>query len=74
VRIGELPEPLLCVLHARARAAVEQRIAGRRFKASGLLTDEALRVSWIEESALRAIDPELRALFNVNRPDDLARE
>lgn len=74
VRIGELPEPLLCVLHARARDAVERRLASRRFKASGLLTDEALRVAWIEESALRAIDPELRALFNVNRPDDLARE
>jgi molybdopterin-guanine dinucleotide biosynthesis protein A len=74
VRIGALPEPLLCVLHARARDVVEQRIAARRFKASGLLTDEALRVSWIEEPALRAIDPELRALFNINRPDDLARE
>jgi molybdopterin-guanine dinucleotide biosynthesis protein A len=74
VRIGGLPEPLLCVLHAGARAAAEQRLATRRFKASGLLTDEALRVSWIEESTLRAIDPELRALFNVNRPDDLARE
>jgi len=74
IRIAELPEPLLCVLHARTRAIVERRIAARRFKASGLLTDEALRVHWFDESALRAIDPELRALFNVNRPDDLARE
>jgi molybdenum cofactor guanylyltransferase len=74
IRVADLPEPLLCVLHARTRAIVERRIAARHFKASGLLTDEALRVSWIEEAALRAIDPELRALFNVNRPDDLARE
>jgi molybdopterin-guanine dinucleotide biosynthesis protein A len=71
IRINELPEPLLCVLHARTRAVVERRIAARRFKASGLLTDEALRVEWIDDSTLRAIDPELRVLFNVNRPDDL---
>jgi molybdopterin-guanine dinucleotide biosynthesis protein A len=73
LRVGELPEPLLCLLHARSRGAVERRVAAGRFKASGLLTDENLRVHWIEELALRAIDPDLTALINVNQPEDLRR-
>ncbi len=72
IRVGPLPEPLLCVLRvAAARPIVARRVAARRLKASELLTDEGLRVAWIEEAELRAIDPELRALFNVNVPDDV---
>ncbi|MDB4959974.1 MAG: molybdopterin-guanine dinucleotide biosynthesis protein [Myxococcales bacterium] len=73
LRVGGLPEPLFCMLHARAQGAVERRLAAKRYKASGLLTEEALRVRWIEEEALRAIDPELTALVNVNKPDDMPR-
>ena len=29
------------------------------------------RVGWLDEHDLRALDPELRALFNVNEPTDL---
>lgn len=73
IRIGALPEPLLCVLHARAGETVQRRISASRFKASGLLTDEALRVAWLDEAALRAIDPALDALKNINAPEDLRR-
>jgi len=72
IRIGGLPEPLVCALRVAAvRPHLERRLAGGQLKASALLTDDGLRVSWIEEAELRAIDPELRALFNVNEPDDL---
>jgi molybdopterin-guanine dinucleotide biosynthesis protein A len=72
IRIGGLPEPLVCVLRVAAvRAHLERRLAGGLLKASALLTDDGLRVAWIEEEDLRAIDPELRALFNVNSPEDL---
>ncbi len=72
VRVGELPEPLLCVLRvAVARPVVEARLATGRLKASRLLTEGELRVAWIAEAALRAVDPGLRALFNVNVPADL---
>ncbi len=64
VRARELPEPLLCVLHTRTHGAIERRLATRRFKASGLLTDEGLRVAWLD-------DPDPRALVNLNTPDDL---
>jgi hypothetical protein len=42
---------------------VAGRLAARRLKASSLLTDEPLRVR--EEGELRAVDPHLRALHNV---------
>lgn len=74
LRIGDWPEPLLCALRvAAARPVVERRLAERRLKASELLTADGLRVAWLDEHALRAIDPELRSLFNVNEPGDLGR-
>jgi hypothetical protein len=50
---------------------VNARIAARRLKAASLLTDEDVRVRWIEEAEVRAIDPLLRSLHNVNTPEDL---
>jgi len=64
VRARDLPEPLLCLLHARVGAVVERRLAASRLKASGLLTDEGLAVAWLHVS-----DP--RALVNINSPADL---
>ena len=48
------------------------RLAAGRLKASSLLTDEPLRVRWIEEGELRAVDPDLRALHDVNAPEDMS--
>lgn len=65
VRSRGLPEPLLCVLRTRVvLPIVAARIASGRYKASGLLTDEGLRVAWIDDA-----DP--AALRNVNSPEDL---
>lgn len=72
IRIGPLPEPLLCVLRvATARPEVERRLATGRYKASELLTGDGLAVTWLDEGALRSVDPELRSLRNVNTPADL---
>jgi molybdenum cofactor guanylyltransferase len=72
LQVGGLAEPLFCLLRiAAARPVVDAMLAARRLKASRLLTDGGLRVEWIDEAAIRAVDPELRALFNVNRPEDL---
>jgi molybdopterin-guanine dinucleotide biosynthesis protein A len=66
IRLGELPEPLCCLLHVRTRETVDRRLAAGRFKASGLLTDEGLRVRWLTDA-----DP--AALRNLNSPSDLPR-
>jgi molybdopterin-guanine dinucleotide biosynthesis protein A len=65
IRIGGLPEPLVCLLHRRALPAVTRRLANRRFKVSGLLTEERLHVRWLDLDAYR------EAFFNVNEPEDL---
>jgi molybdopterin-guanine dinucleotide biosynthesis protein A len=72
IRIGRLPEPLCTALRVAVwRPIVSARIAARLLKASSLLTDEEVRVRWIEEAEVRAIDPQLRTLHNVNAPEDL---
>ncbi|HEY3802583.1 MAG TPA: molybdenum cofactor guanylyltransferase [Kofleriaceae bacterium] len=64
VRVRGRPEPLLSVLHVRARSAVERRLSAQHFKVSGILTDEGLRVAWLD-------DPDPHALVNINSPADL---
>src|SRR5262249_14970975 len=59
-----LPEPLVCVLHRRVLPNVQRRLAAGDFKASRLLTDDALSVHWIEPA-----DP--AALRNINSSEDL---
>jgi molybdopterin-guanine dinucleotide biosynthesis protein A len=73
IRIGGLAEPLCTMLRITAwRTVVSTRLAVGRLKASSLLTDEPRRVRWIEEDELRAVDPDLRALHNVNAPEDMS--
>jgi molybdopterin-guanine dinucleotide biosynthesis protein A len=63
-RARDLPEPLLCVLHARVAAAIARRLAAGRYKAAGLFTEEDLAVTWVEVA-------DLRTVRNINTPDDL---
>lgn len=73
IRIGGLAEPLRTVMPVAAWSeVVVGRLAAGRLKASSLLTDEPLRVRWIEERELRAVDPQLRALHDVNAPEDMS--
>ena len=64
IRLGGLPEPLCCLLHARALPTLRARIAAGDYKASRLLTDAGLRVCWIDDA-----DP--AAVRNLNSPEDL---
>ena len=71
VRVGNRPEPLLCVLNIAVKPTVDRRLAAGHYKASGLFTDEGLTIAWVHERELRALDPELRGLSNINEPADL---
>lgn len=71
-RVGGLPEPLFALYSPRCAEVLARRLAAGRYKASGLLTDEGLRVVWLPEDELRSIDPTLRCLHNVNSPTDVA--
>jgi molybdopterin-guanine dinucleotide biosynthesis protein A len=72
-RIGGFPEPLCAVYGLSCQDAVRRRLAERRFRTGGLLTDENLHIAWVEEGELRSIDEDLRTFRSINHPADLAR-
>lgn len=63
----------LCARYARepALAAARARLDGDALALRGVL--EALDTRYLEGEALREVDPDARALWNVNAPEDLAR-
>jgi len=67
--VGGRPEPLFAVYSRACAAAIERMLAAGHRKTAGLL-DEA-RATRVDEAELRAIDPELRFLVNINSPTDL---
>jgi len=63
------PEPLLAVYRRSLLPTLRTRIAGDQFSLRALIRErDALRVP---QTLLRRVDPELRSLRNVNRPEDL---
>jgi molybdopterin-guanine dinucleotide biosynthesis protein A len=66
------PEPL-CALYEREPAlrVARARLGAGELALQGVLA--GLRVARLDEAALAALDPEGRALTNLNTPDDLAR-
>lgn len=72
IRIAGRAEPLFSLLRVAVwRPIARARLAARQLRVSALLTEESARVHWIEEAELRAVDPQLRSLHNVNTPEDL---
>jgi len=70
-RVAGRPEPLLA-RYARAIApVVAEQITLGAYAMMDLLA--RLEVTWLEEPELRALDPELGSIANVNTPADLAR-
>lgn len=69
--IDGLPQPLLCALKQATFELVQGAFRAGERKASRVLTDLGLAVTWIREAELRAVDPELRSFANVNTPADL---
>lgn len=66
------PEPL-CALYEREPAlrVARARLAAGALAVQGLLGE--LRVAYLDAGALAVLDPEGRALTNLNTPEDLAR-
>jgi molybdopterin-guanine dinucleotide biosynthesis protein A len=67
--VGHQPEPMFARYTKSATRAIRARIAAGDRKSTCFHTDVSVRV--VTEEALRAVDPMLRSLVNVNRPEDL---
>src|SRR5262249_25147924 len=67
--IEHRPEPMFARYGKSAARAIRARLASGERKSTGFHTDVSVRV--VTEEALRAVDPMLRSLINVNRPEDL---
>lgn len=65
------PQPLLCAVKQATFEIVQGAFRAGERKASRVLTDLGLAVTWIREPELRRVDPELRSFANVNTPADL---
>jgi molybdopterin-guanine dinucleotide biosynthesis protein A len=67
---GEL-QPLHAVYRKTCLPFIKEAIDAGKFKIAGFFPK--VKVSTIEEPALRAVDPDLLGLVNVNTPPDLER-
>jgi molybdopterin-guanine dinucleotide biosynthesis protein A len=69
-RIDGHVEPLFARYGRPCAPIVAAALAAGRLKTAAFV--EQLAVRWLTETELRAVDPELLTLANVNTPDDLA--
>jgi molybdopterin-guanine dinucleotide biosynthesis protein A len=63
------PEPMFARYGKAALPAIRARLAAGERKTTTFHSDVSVRV--IAEQTLRAVDPTLQSLINVNRPEDL---
>lgn len=68
-RVGGYPEPLLAVYGRGAAPVIARALAEGRRRTQAILDE--LRVAWLEEPALRAVDPDLASFRNVNEAHQL---
>ena len=67
-RVHGYPEPLLALYALTAAAPIARALADGRRKTQAILAE--LRVRWLDEPDLRALDPDLASFRNINAPTD----
>jgi len=70
-RVQGRPDPLFARYARSCAPFISRALAEGRLKTMALL--EELEVAYLEEAGLRALDPALRFLTNINTPEDLVR-
>jgi molybdopterin-guanine dinucleotide biosynthesis protein A len=70
-RVAGRPQALHARYSRTVLPEVEARLARGERRLLGLL--QGIEVAYLEEPQLRAVDPQLRSLTNVNTPEDVAR-
>jgi molybdopterin-guanine dinucleotide biosynthesis protein A len=68
-RVGRMVEPLHALYTKQCLPAIRESIDSRVYQAMRFF--HKIRVRYVDEEELRSIDPQLRFLFNINKPEDL---
>lgn len=71
-RVAGRAEPLIARYARGVARVVDDQIANGRYAMVDLLARLGAGVVWIDEPALRVLDPDLRSIANINTPADLA--
>ena len=69
--VDQRPQPLCTLFHRRAAALVAQRLAAGHNKVGAALLDPAMATCFVDETEVRAIDPDLACFHNINSPSDI---
>jgi molybdopterin-guanine dinucleotide biosynthesis protein A len=70
-RVGGHVEPLLAMYGARCLPVMLDRLARVATRMADVSLDAMLKVAWVEDAQLRAVDPELSSFRNINTASDL---
>jgi molybdopterin-guanine dinucleotide biosynthesis protein A len=70
-RLAGLPQPLFARYATRLQPLVAARLAAGQRAVHRLFDEPAVKVCWLDEAALRAVDATLSSLRDVNTPADL---
>lgn len=70
-RVAGYYEPLHALYRRSCAPVIERRLSAGRYRFSGLLDEENLRVNALSEQDLRVVDSNLQFLTNLNSVDDL---
>jgi molybdopterin-guanine dinucleotide biosynthesis protein A len=68
-RVGRMVEPLHALYTKQCLPAIRESIDSRVYQAMRFF--HKIRVRYVDVEELRSIDPQLRFLFNINKPEDL---
>lgn len=66
--VGGFAEPLHALYHRRCLPFIEARLAQGERRVISFMPD--VRVRYVDEAALRQVDPELRSFVNANTPEE----
>lgn len=67
-RVGGQPESLHAIYHRSCGVAIDRQLRAGEYKIAAFFP--AVRVCYLDEPEIRAVDPDLRSFVNVNTPEE----
>jgi molybdopterin-guanine dinucleotide biosynthesis protein A len=68
-RVGWMVEPLHALYTKKCLPVIRKSLDSRVLQIMRFF--EKIRIRYVDEEEIRGIDPHLKSLFNINRPEDL---